>query len=263
MSHATVDRYLADYRKRFARRKRTGTKRSKHFLNAIPIKDFKSRAQVPGHFQADTVAHCGNSLSGQFIWTLTVTDEYSGWTENRAIYGKNGLTVASALASIFWRLPFDPKVLNTDNGCEFMNDTVQRCVELQHGLKLTRSRAYRKNDNAHVEQKNFTHVREVFGYDRFDKEELVFTMNDIYKNHSNLPYNFFVPQLKSVEVTRVGAKYKRKYDKPKTPYQRLLESDCDKPTLLKLTFKFRTKQSLLLREMRFSLLPARLYSIRK
>ena len=225
MSHATIDRYLQKYRNQFARRKRTGTQRSKTFLNTIPIKELDFKSQVPGYFQADTVAHCGNSLSGTFIWSLTVTDEYSGWTENRAIYGKFASTVTAAFASILWSLPYKAQQINTDNGTEFINDELQKFLVEDQGLKFTRSRAYKKNDNAHVEQKNFTHVRELFGYERYDREELIFVMNDIYKNYFNILWNYFIPQQKCIKVERVGSKYRRFFDVPKTPYQRLIESD--------------------------------------
>lgn len=226
MSHATIDRYLQKYRNQFARRKRTGTQRAKTFLNAIPIKELDFKSQVPGYFQADTVAHCGNSLSGTFIWSLTVTDEYSGWTENRAIFGKYGSTITAAFASILWSLPYKAQQINTDNGTEFINDHLQKFLVEDQGLKFTRSRAYKKNDNAHVEQKNFTHVRELFGYERYDREELIIVMNDIYKNYFNILWNYFIPQQKCIKVERVGSKYRRFFDVPKTPYQRLIESDA-------------------------------------
>lgn len=205
-------------------RLRTGTQRAKTFLNTIPIKEMDFKAQKPGNFQADTVAHCGNSLSGTFIWSLTVTDEYSGWTENRAIYGKSGSTVTAAFASILWCLPYKAQQINTDNGTEFINDQLQKFLVDEQGLKFTRSRAYKKNDNAHVEQKNFTHVRELFGYERYDREELTFVMNEIYKDYFNIMWNFFIPQQKCIKVERVGSRYRRYFDTPKTPFQRLIES---------------------------------------
>lgn len=224
MSAATIDRYLKSYKAQFARRKRTGTKSNKRFSNIIPIKDLESSVKTPGHFQADTVAHCGNSLSGTFIWTLTVTCEHSGWTMNRAIFGKYGDEVTSAMYGILRDTPFKVHSMNTDSGTEFINDKLKSMLESKQ-IEFTRSRPYRKNDNCYVEQKNFTHVREVFGYERYDQIELVYEMNHIYRNYFNDLYNFFIPQLKCVEVKRVGAKYVRKYDSPKSPYQRLLESD--------------------------------------
>ena len=170
------------------------------------------------------MAHCGNSLSGLFIWSPTVTDEFSDRTENRAIYGKTGTTVTAAFASILWKLPFTAKQVNTDNGTEFINDQLQKFLVDEQGLIFTRSRAYKKNDNAHVEQNNFTHVRELFGYEPYEREELTNIMNEIYQSYFNILTNFFVPQQKCIKVERVGSKYRRLYDSPKTPYQRLMES---------------------------------------
>ena len=192
-------------------------------MNVIPIKDFTKTQASPGHLQADTVAHCGNSISGIFVWTLTITDEYSGWTVNRAMFGKSATDVVTAFMSSFMDYPFKIKSLNTDSDTEFVNNELRTYIESKN-IEFTRSRPYRKNDNCYAEQKNFTHVREIFGYDRFDKEHLIFIMNQIYKDKFNLLSNFFIPQLKSKQVVRVGSKYKRTYDIPKTPYQRLIES---------------------------------------
>jgi hypothetical protein len=227
MSSSTIDRYLRSYKARFARTKRTGTRRSQKFKNIIPIKDFDQYADRPGYLQADTVAHCGGSISGKFMWTLTVTDEFSGWTTNCSMFGKGASESLEAVVGCLSPLPFDLVSFNTDNGTEFINSELYNYIlRNYHGtLKFTRSRPYRKNDNAHVEQKNFTHVRELFGYDRIDNNELFWMMNSIYRKLFNPLYNFFIPQLKSIKKTRVGSKYIRKYDSPKTPYQRLMESD--------------------------------------
>jgi hypothetical protein len=111
------------------------------------------------------------------------------------------------------------------NGTEFINSELHNYICNNQKIKFTRSRAYRKNDNCHVEQKNFTHVRELFGYDRLDRSEIVDEMNRIYKNYFNILQNFFIPQIKTKELTRVGSTYKRKCDEAKTPYQRLMESN--------------------------------------
>lgn len=224
MSAATIDRYLKTHKAQFASRRRTGTRRSKAFKNVIPIKDLDHKASRPGYIQADTVAHCGDSLSGVFVWTMTVTDEHTGWTENRAMHGKNGDNSVEAICSAFGRFPFHPIEFNSDNGTEFLNAQLHKYIFGSQGIRFTRSRPYRKNDNAHVEQKNNTHVREIFGYDRIERKELVPYMNEIYKNYFNVIHNFFVPQLKCIEKKRIGAKYIRKYGKPKTPYERVLES---------------------------------------
>lgn len=229
MSAATIDRYLKNYKAQLRRKKRSGTKPGKALKNIIPIKDFTTRVEKPGHVEADTVAHCGDSLSGRHIWSLTMTDVYSGWTDNRAIFGKGSDGVLDAIAQIHLRLPYKIVTFNTDNGTEFLNKQLVEYFATEsfkdrYGIEFTRSRAYRKNDNCHVEQKNWTHVRELFGHDRYDDEALIEYMNDIYQNYHNVLQNFFVPQLKLVKKERIGSKYKRYYDEPKTPYQRLLES---------------------------------------
>ncbi|WP_127716173.1 integrase [Halobacteriovorax sp. HLS] len=227
MSPATVDRYLRSYKAQFARRKRTGTIRgSKNFQNIIPLKIFEEKESVPGFIECDTVAHCGTSLSGKFAWSITVTDIYSGWTNNRAIFGKGADETLSGIIKIMQLTPYSIRSFNVDNGTEFLNRYFVEYFNGMKGVNLTRSRAYRKNDNCHVEQKNFTHVRETFGYERIDEENLIKYMNEIYQDYLNPLLNFFTPQLKLVEKYRVGSSYKRKYDKPKTPYHRLMESSA-------------------------------------
>lgn len=121
MGSATVDRYLKDYKTNFARRRRSGTRRSKNFENVIPIRSFDRKVIKPGYVQADTVAHCGGSMSGTFIWSMTITDELSGWTENRAMYGKTADSAFKAIFDIHTTLPFKIQSFNSDNGCEFIN----------------------------------------------------------------------------------------------------------------------------------------------
>lgn len=224
ISHSTIDRYLKSYKVQFARRKRTGTIRSKRYSSVIPIKDFTTKNFKPGHLQADTVAHCGITLKGQYAWTLTVTDEFSGWTVNRACMGKDSASIIAATMNSFMHFPIKIHSLNTDSGTEFINEKLKDFLD-RRKIEFTRSRPYRKNDNCYVEQKNFTHVREVFGYERIAKDELVWVMNEIYKTVFNDLKNFFIPQLKSKSVVRAGSKYIRKHDKAKTPYQRLMESE--------------------------------------
>lgn len=224
MSSASIDRYLKSYKASLGRKKRTGTKPGKMFKNVIPLKSFDSNIDRPGHIEADTVAHCGDSMSGKFAWSLTFTDVYSGWTENRATYGKDSDEVLSAIMDIQFKLPFPVLSFNTDNGTEFLNRSLYLYFSEKKTIEFTRSRPYKKNDNCHVEQKNWTHVRENIGYERYDLIEQVEIMNVIYKLYLNNLYNFFVPQLKLIEKVRVGSKIVKKYDQPKTPYQRLLDS---------------------------------------
>ena len=230
MSHSTVDRYLTPYRARFRRYKNTGTRSGTrfggkpHIKQIIPLKPFNQKAYRPGFVETDTVAHCGGSLSGKFIWSLTFTDVYSGWTDNYAIWGKGSGEVLSAIDYIDRRLPYEMVSCNVDNGSEILNYSLIEYMRDVKRVDLTRSRPFKKNDNCHVEQKNGTHVRETSGYQRLEHEYLLKYMNEIYKDYHNVLYNFFVPQLKLAEKRRDGAKYKKKFEKPKTPYQRLMES---------------------------------------
>jgi hypothetical protein len=253
MSHATIDRKLKAFRVSLDRRQRSGT-RPGSLRHIIPIKPFDYNINEPGFVEADTVAHCGGSLAGDFIWSLTLTDIYSGWTENRGVWGKGASGVVDAVRSIETVLPFEIKAFNSDNGSEFLNYHLIRYFSPE-GEKprlkqlMTRSREYKKNDNAHVEQKNFTHVRELFGYDRFDKSELLDLVNDIYTNDHALLQNFFIPQVKLESKLRVGSRYKRKYTKPVTPYQRIINCpSIAQETKDKLTAYYKTLNPLLIQK---------------
>ncbi len=179
----------------------------------------------PGFIEADTVAHCGVSLAGEFINTITMTDIYSGWTENRAMWKKESATVLSAISSIETALPFEIKGFATDNGNEFLNhDLHSYFFNRKNRVHFVRRRPYQKNDNAHVEQKNWTHVRELFGYERFEALTEVNYMNEIYETYWNPMWNYFTPVMKLKTKTREGGRIIKVYDEIKTPYQRLLDS---------------------------------------
>jgi hypothetical protein len=254
MSPATMDRKLAPFRATVARRRRSGTKPGSLLKNVIPIKPFDFEIRQPGHVEADTVAHCGGSLAGEFIWSLTFTDIFSGWTENRAVWGKGSYGVLNAIREIEKLLPFGILSFNSDNGSEFLNYHLVEYFgpegekKRRHQL-MTRSREYKKNDNAHVEQKNWTHVREVFGYDRFSNHDQVELMNHIYRDEHSLLHNFFYPQMKLKTKLRVGSRYKRTYTKAKTPYQRILECEHVSPEAKdRLTAIFKTLNPFKLRK---------------
>jgi hypothetical protein len=226
LSPATIDRILAPFRKPETRG--FSTTRAGHLLkNRIPLKLLGEIVHKAGYVEADTVAHCGDSLSGEFINSITMTDLGSGWTENRAIWNKLSGDVLKAIESIEQSLPFDLFGFSCDNGTEFLNESLLEYFQHRKGrppVQMTRSRAYKKNDNARVEQKNYTHVRQLFGYYRFDQKEWVDLMNEIYIRYWNPLTNFFHPTLKMIKKERVGSKIKKRYDEPKTPYQRLLDS---------------------------------------
>lgn len=255
MSPSTIDRRLSSYKAEVGRRERTGTRPGSLLRHVIPIRSHNYNINEPGFAEADTVAHCGDSMSGEFIWSLTLTDIYSGWTANRAIWGKGSGGIIYALNSIQNHIPFFLIALNVDNGTEFLNNHLIRYLSIyddgKKRIELSRSRPYIKNDNAHVEQKNWTHVRQLFGYDRFDNKELVALMNSIYSEEQNLLQNFFVPQAKLLRKERIGARYKRTYSAPKTPYQRILECDSvSDEAKQRLTLLYKTLNPFELRKQR-------------
>ncbi|MFH0802483.1 MAG: transposase family protein, partial [bacterium] len=192
----------------------------------IPIKTDNWDVTQPGFLEADTVAHCGSSLAGDFVYTVNCVDIFSGWVEQRAIWNKGQEGTLAAVRDIERSLPFELKGFDCDNGSEFLNHHLWKyCSERAEGkkIKFTRSRPYKKDDNAHIEQKNWTHVRQLLGYDRFDKPFLVEMLNDLYKQEWNWYVNFFCPSVKLVSKRRVGSKMVKMYDEPKTPFQRLIE----------------------------------------
>lgn len=224
MSSATIDRRLKEYRDRADQLGGISATRSSWVKSKIPIKLLDHKILAPGFMESDTVAHCGNSLSGEFVNTLTVTDLFSGWTENRAMLTKTSDQIVKQVNSIESRLPFRMQGFASDNGTEFLNqDLHYYLTKRKDPVEFVRRRPYKKNDNAHVEQKNFTHVRSLFGYERFEDAELVQKMNEIYQAYWNPLWNYFTPCLKLKAKTRIGGRIKKEYDVPKTPAQRLLE----------------------------------------
>jgi len=226
ISARSIDRLLKPVRAQSARRRLCGTKPGTLLKNQISIRTEHWDITRPGFVEADTVAHCGNTLAGDFVWSLTLTDILSGWTENRATWNKGALGVMTQIQDIEAQLPFPILGFDCDNGSEFLNHYLHRYLANRPSpAQFTRSRPYHKNDSAHVEQKNWTHVRQLFGYDRFDKPQLVDLMNNLYHNEWRIFQNFFCPTLKLKEKQRINSKYIKKYHPPATPCQRLLESD--------------------------------------
>jgi hypothetical protein len=236
ISAAQIDRRLGPYRAAARRRANGGTKPGSLLRNQIPVRTHFEKLDGPGWLEADTVAHCGGSMSGDFIWSLTMTDVYSGWTECRAVWNKGQAGLVAAVADVEAGLPFDIAGFDCDNGSEFLNWHLKAYLEASHGgpegnqkrrsrkINFTRSRPYRKNDNCHVEQKNWTHPRALLGYDRLDDPGLVAAINRLYAGPWMHLQNFFIPAMKLVEKTRIGGRYRRRYDDPQTPYERLLAS---------------------------------------
>jgi len=228
MSAATIDRMLKPLKSRHCKGL-SGTKPGNLLKNKIPVNTNQWDTTQVGFVEADTVAHCGETLMGNFVWTITLTDIASGWTENRATWNKGAVGVVEQIGSIEQALPFPLLGFDCDNGSEFLNYHLIRYFtdrKAEQKVAFTRSRPYHKDDNAHVEQKNWTHVRQVFGYHRFDNPKLVALMNDLYSNELSDLTNFFYPCVKLKDKKRVKAKIIKTYDTPKTPYQRLLDADC-------------------------------------
>lgn len=248
MSPSTIDRLLKPHRSPL-KKGLSGTK-ANLIKNRIPLKLIDGDIKIPGYLEADTVAHCGNSLSGEFANSLTFTDLASGWTENRAIWTKLAKQIVKRLEDVEKRLPFSMIGFASDNGSEFINEEVEDYLKQRSApVNMVRRRPYKKNDNAHVEQKNWTHVRQLFGYERVENEELVPLMNEIYQAYWNPILNFFTPVLKLVSKERIGGRVKKKYDDPKSPYKRLLDSSyIDEETKTELRNKFYTKNPIFLKK---------------
>lgn len=220
MSASTIERFLKRGKKQI--KGLSLTRRSKFFRYKIPLTNTNEKIVNAGHVAGDTVAHCGDDISGSFAWSVTVTDRLTGWTENRSMPEKTANAVKTAMSSIEHELPFKMKSIQTDCGNEFLNYTMMRYWGTRTApVVMSRSRPYQKNDNAHVEQKNYTHVRECFGYERIENLSLVSLMNEIYREYWNPLHNFFLPQMQLESKERIGSRIKKKHDFPKTPFQRL------------------------------------------
>jgi hypothetical protein len=224
MSRSTIDRCLKAARFEQKRHGLATTKPGTLLKKAIPIRTFADWDDArPGFEEVDLVAHCGDSVEGQFLNTLTATDISTGWTECVAILHRSQLLVFAAIQTMRKRLPFPLLGLDSDNGGEFINDLLYRYCQDER-VTFTRSRAYKKNDQAHVEQKNWSVVRHLIGYDRFETQEELELLNSIYED-LRLYVNFFQPVLKLVGKEQVGKKTIKRYDEAATPYQRVLSSD--------------------------------------
>jgi hypothetical protein len=198
------------------------TKPGSLLKNLIPIRTFTEwDEERPGFLEIDLVAHCGNTTEGQFLCTLTWTDLCTGWTEVAGLLHRSQESVSEALRQMRQRLPFPLLGIDSDNGGEFINDLLyQYCLDEK--ITFTRSRPYQKNDQAHVEQKNWSVVRHTVGYDRWETAQELALLEHIYDD-LRLYINFFQPSLKLIAKERIGNKTIKRYDTAKTPYQRVLE----------------------------------------
>lgn len=206
-------------------RGRNSTKPGALLRKQIPIKTNQWDESRPWFLEADTVAHCSTSLSGMFVYTVNFVDIATGWTEQRAVWGKGETGVLEQIKHIESILPFPMLGFDCDNGGEFLNyHLLRHFTERKHPVNFTRSRAYHKDDNAHIEQKNWTHVRQWLGYDRLNNPNVVPLLNNLYTKEWRPFHNFFCSSVKLTSKERVASKTIKHHDSPKTPYQRIMDS---------------------------------------
>ena len=222
VSSATLDRLLAPARAAHPLRGLSGTKPGSLLRTEIPIRTDNWDITRPGFLAADTVAHCGHSLAGDFIWSTIFTDIHSAWTEGRAIWNKGAAGVVAAVESVEAGLPFKLLGFDSDNGSEFLNRHLRDHFALRsRPVGFTRSRPYHKDDNAHVEQKNWMWPRQLLGYGRLERAELVGPINELYQEAWGPLMNFFLPSLKLAEKWREQSHWRKRYEPAQTAYQRL------------------------------------------
>jgi len=223
ISASTADRLLASERRKIQIKSRSKTKPGTLLKHQIPIKTFADWDDArPGFLEIDLVGHDGGSACGEYCQSLDCVDVSSGWTEMRACRNKAQRWVFEAVDDVRASLPFPLAGVDSDNGGEFINEPLAKYCEAG-SITFTRSRPYRKNDSCFVEQKNYTAVRSYVGYLRYDSDEQLALLGELYRVLR--PYlNFFQPQMRLVEKVREGSKVRKRYDQPRTPYQRLLES---------------------------------------
>jgi hypothetical protein len=222
MSRATLDRCLKSVRQH-PRRGLSTTKPGTLLKQAIPVRTFTEWQDTrPGFVEIDLVAHCGDSAHGEYLNTLNVVDLATGWCECLVLANRSQSQVTAAMRRLRHRLPFPLLGIDSDNDSAFINNNLYRYCQ-DEKITFTRSRPYKKNDQAHVEQKNWSVVRRLIGYDRYEASPALKLFEAIYQDW-RLYVNFFQPVLKLVEKRRVGSKVIKKYDTARTPYQRVLES---------------------------------------
>jgi hypothetical protein len=221
MSAASIDRHLAQERARLSPRGRSHTKPGTLLKSQIPIRTWAQWSEnMPGFVEIDLVGHEGGNSSGEFCFTLTVTDVFTGWTINRSVKNKAAIWVFEAIEHVISQFPFPILGIDSDNGSEFINHHLYNyCTE--HEITFTRSRSGNKNDGAHVEQKNWTHVRELVGYLRFDTDKELSVLNEIWALDMGYT-NYLLAQQKLVFKQRTGSKVTKRYDRAATPFARTL-----------------------------------------
>ncbi len=220
LSPRQMDRRLAPYRRPGRTGRFGGTKPGALLKHHIPLRTDRWDVTVPGFTEIDLVAHGGESGDGEFAHSLNLTDIHTTWVETRAVLGRGQARVQVALEDMRQALPFRLRGIDSDNGSEFINAHLVGYCQ-RHGIQFTRGRPYHKDDNAHIEQKNWTHVRRLLGYVRYASPAAVAAMNALYRQELRLFQNLFLPSVKLVRKVRVGSRIRRVYDRPQTPFERV------------------------------------------
>lgn len=221
ISPRTIDYQLRLKKRSLAKKLYGRTKPGTLLKHHIPIKTDHWDVTTPGFTEVDLVSHSGAAADGEFIHSLNQTDIHTTWVETRAVLGKGQERVQAALEEMRTALPFPLVGIDSDNGSEFINDHLYRYCR-GRDIQFTRGRPYKKDDNAHIEQKNWTHVRKLMGYVRYDSVAVLAAMNDLYRHELRLFQNLFLPSVKLRRKARVGARLTRVYDAAQTPFERVL-----------------------------------------
>jgi len=220
LSPRQMDRRLAPSRRPGRTGRYGGTKPGTLLKHHIPLRTDRWDVTVPGFTEIDLVAHSGDCADGEFAHSLNLTDIHTTWVETRAVLGRGQHAVRQALEELRQALPFRLQGIDSDNGSEFINAHLVRYCQ-HRSIQFTRGRPYKKDDNAHIEQKNWTHVRKLMGYVRYDSPAAVAALNALYQQELRLFQNLFLPSVKLVRKVRVGSRIRRVYDRPQTPFERV------------------------------------------
>jgi len=228
ISPRTIDRALKGKKRELRRRLYGRTKPGTLLRHQIPIKCEHWEVTTAGHLELDTVSHSGSNGQGLFAYSFNLTDIASTWVETRSVLGKGEAGIVKAFSDMSQVLPFKVLDIDSDNGGEFINHNLFSYCH-SRDIGFTRGRPYKKDDNAHIEQKNWTHVRKLIGWDRYDTPESVAALNDLYANELRLYMNLFQPSVKLIRTVRKGSRKARRYDQPRTPLDRLAEMEGADP----------------------------------
>jgi len=220
ISARQLDRRLQAKKRHLKRRLYGRTKPGTLLKHHIPFKTAHWDVTQPGYAEIDLVSHSGDCADGEFVYSLTLTDIHTTWTEARAVLGKGATGIEAALEDMRRGLPFSLRGIDSDNGSEFINHPLWQYAQRQQ-LQFTRGRPYKKDDNAHIEQKNWTHVRRLLAWERYDTAAACAAINALYQRDLRLFMNLFQPSVKLAKKVRVGSRLKRVYDAAQTPLDRV------------------------------------------